>query len=55
MQAIEQKQNQAIFFEELNVEIIERSLFKHLETCSECCRSFDVRVRFRPAGRNRIY
>lgn len=26
---------------------IKRVLFKHLETCDACCRSFDVRARFR--------
>ena len=34
---------------------IKRKLFAHLETCRDCCRTFDVRVRFRPAGRARIY
>lgn len=34
---------------------IKRILFAHLEACRDCCRSFDVRVRFRPAGRDRIY
>lgn len=34
---------------------IRRILFGHLETCVTCCRSFDVRVRFRPSGRDRIY
>ena len=26
---------------------IKRNLFRHLETCDKCCRSFDVRLRFR--------
>ena len=30
-------------------------LFRHLENCSDCCRSFDVRVHFRPSGRAAIY
>jgi hypothetical protein len=30
-------------------------LFRHLENCSDCCRSFDVRVHFRPTGRGAIY
>lgn len=34
---------------------VKRLLFKHLETCKECCRSFDVRVRFRTSRRDRIY
>ncbi len=34
---------------------VKRILFEHLETCKECCRSFDVRVRFRSSGRDRIY
>lgn len=34
---------------------IRRILFGHLEICRTCCRSFDVRVRFRPTGRDRIY
>lgn len=32
-----------------------RCLFKHLENCRDCCRSFDVRARFRSPGRNKIY
>lgn len=32
-----------------------RGLFAHLEACRDCCRAFDVRARFRPAGRRRIY
>ena len=80
MQAVEQKQPQTIFIEEIRVETIEamncfevrgklealfdreslleetpagikRQLFSHLETCRDCCRAFDVRVLFRPAGR----
>ncbi|HRH40844.1 MAG TPA: hypothetical protein PKY82_04305 [Pyrinomonadaceae bacterium] len=39
--------------EETN-EIIKRVLFRHLETCQKCCRSFDVRVRFRSGGGRRI-
>ena len=31
-----------------------RILFRHLETCQNCCRSFDVRVRFRSGGGRRI-
>lgn len=34
---------------------IKRILFTHLEICRTCCRSFDVRVRFRSPGRDRIY
>lgn len=34
---------------------IKRILFNHLENCPECCRSFDVRVRFRSSGRAGIY
>lgn len=30
---------------------VKRLLFDHLETCRNCCRAFDVRVRFRPAHR----
>lgn len=30
-------------------------LFKHLESCAQCCRSFDARVRFRSPQRSRIY
>ena len=30
-------------------------LFGHLQTCSDCCRSFDVRIRLRPIGHNAIY
>lgn len=84
MQATGQKQNQRIFFKEINIEILEamnciqiresldalfdenfsleetppaikRSLFRHLETCRDCCRSFDVRLRFRSVGRGPIY
>lgn len=40
--------------EETN-EIIKRVLFRHLETCQNCCRSFDVRVRFRSGGERRIF
>jgi hypothetical protein len=32
-----------------------QGLFKHLETCALCCRSFDVRFRRRSSQRNRIY
>lgn len=32
-----------------------RSLFRHLETCTDCCRAFDVRVRFCSSGGSRIY
>lgn len=35
-------------------EIVKRVLLRHLETCDACCRSFDVRVRFRSGGRNGI-
>ena len=31
---------------------IKKVLFAHLETCEACCRSFDVRARFR-SGRGR--
>lgn len=84
MQAVEQKRNQEINFEEINFEMIEttncfqirknldavfsgespleeasagikRILFTHLEVCRDCCRSFDVRVRFRVAKRDMIY
>ena len=34
---------------------IKHLLFEHLESCQSCCRSFDVRVRFRPAHRRNIY
>lgn len=34
---------------------VKRILFGHLETCQKCCRSFDVLVRFRPSGRDRIF
>jgi len=30
-------------------------LFRHLEICGSCCRSFDARVHFRPTGRATIY
>lgn len=30
-------------------------LFRHLENCSDCCRAFDVRARFRTLGRDRIF
>lgn len=30
-------------------------LFRHLENCRDCCRSFDVRAHFRPTGRATIY
>ena len=30
-------------------------LFRHLETCRNCCRSFDARLRFLPARRDRIF
>jgi hypothetical protein len=36
-------------------EQIKRVLFGHLESCQSCCRSFDVRVRFRSGGRKGIY
>ena len=84
MHAVEQKQSQSIFFEEIHLETIhaincsevrdkldelfdgdarleetpagiKRGLFSHLEACRDCCRAFDVRTRFRPAGRSRIY
>ena len=35
-------------------EAIKKSLLRHLETCQNCCRSFDVRVRFRSSGGRRI-
>lgn len=35
-------------------EILKRVLLRHLETCDACCRSFDVRVRFRVGGRKGI-
>jgi len=28
-----------------------RRLFRHLESCDQCCRVFDVRIRFRSSGR----
>jgi hypothetical protein len=34
---------------------VKRDLFAHLETCRDCCRSFDVRVRFRTASRDTIF
>ncbi len=34
---------------------IKHRLFAHLESCGQCCRSFDVRVRFRSPQRSRIY
>lgn len=34
---------------------IRRVLFRHLETCENCCRVFDARVGFRPARRDTIY
>ena len=34
---------------------VKRILFNHLQICDSCCRSFDVRVRFRSPGRDRIY
>ena len=84
MNAVEQKQTQRIFIEEIRVQTIDamncyevrenldglfdqessleetpagikRKLFSHLETCRDCCRTFDVRVRFRPASRAPIY
>lgn len=30
-------------------------LLRHLENCSACCRSFDVRMRFRPTRTATIY
>ena len=35
-------------------EMVKRVLLRHLETCDACCRSFDVRVRFRVGGRKGI-
>lgn len=84
MQAGEPNKSRTIFFEEMQIEVIEslscfqirekldalfdgnlpleetpaankRSLFRHLENCSDCCRAFDVRVRLRPASRTPIY
>lgn len=40
--------------EETN-EIIKQVLFRHLEICQKCCRSFDVRVRFCSGGRRKIF
>ena len=34
---------------------LKRKLFRHLETCSQCCRSFDVRVRCNSFPRGGIY
>ena len=34
---------------------LKRILFGHLETCASCCRSFDVRIHFRPSGHIRFY
>ena len=34
---------------------VKRILFEHLENCVACCRSFDVRLRFRSTGRDTIY
>jgi hypothetical protein len=36
-------------------EAIKRILFRHLETCQNCCRSFDVRVRFRSSGGRGVF
>lgn len=36
-------------------EAIKGILFRHLETCQNCCRSFDVRVRFRSGGGRAIF
>ncbi len=36
-------------------EASKRILFDHLRTCKECCRSFDVRVRYSSSGRDRIF
>lgn len=33
---------------------VKRRLFKHLENCSDCCRSFDIRIRFRSGRSIRI-
>lgn len=34
---------------------IKRFVFAHLETCTDCCRSFDARVRFHVPKSNIIY
>lgn len=34
---------------------VKRDLFAHLIACRDCCRSFDVRVRFGAARRGTIY
>jgi len=34
---------------------IKRFLLGHLASCSDCCRSFDVRMHFRPVRHNAIY
>lgn len=36
-------------------EAIKIILFRHLENCHNCCRSFDVRVRLRSGGGRRIF
>ena len=36
-------------------EAIKKMLFRHLESCQSCCRSFDVRARFRRGKGNGIF
>jgi hypothetical protein len=36
-------------------EAIKKMLFGHLESCQNCCRSFDVRVRFRRGKSSGIF
>lgn len=40
---------------ETSSEIQKARLFGHLQSCKECCRSFDVRTRVRSTRRNRIF
>lgn len=40
---------------ETSTETQKMRLFDHLQKCETCCRSFDVRTRFRPARRNGIF
>ena len=49
----------ALFSRDLRLEEtsspVKQALFNHLQSCRDCCRSFDIRVQFCPTGRSRIY
>lgn len=46
--------NRTLSLETANVEK-RHALFAHLETCDQCCRAFDARIRFGAVRRNSIY